>query len=212
MLKIIRFIFFVFIIKPLVFIFLGLNIHHRERLPKKGPAIIVANHNSHLDTAIIMSLFPFSKLPYLRPVAAADYFLRNRFIAWFSQNVIGILPIARKRSGGVDPFENIHKALANNAIVIFYPEGTRGEPMQLKKIKSGIAYLASEHPDIDIVPLFINGTGKALPKGEALLVPFIADIFIHQAIRWNGEKDKFIQSLEQIFAEHTEQIVQKNYA
>lgn len=211
MTKLIRFLFFVLIVKPLVFLLLGINIYHRERLPKSGPAIIVANHNSHLDTAILMSLFPAALMMHLRPVAAADYFLRNPFLAWFSKTIIGILPIERKRIEGVDPFANVHEALAQGAIVILYPEGTRGEPNHLNKLKSGIAHLASKHPDVDIVPVFMYGTGKALPKGEALLVPFIVDITVHETIQWAGNKEQFIQQLEHIFIEDNERIMQKNY-
>lgn len=211
MIKFIRCLLFVIVIKPIVFLLLGLNIYHRERLPKKGPMIIVANHNSHLDTAILMSLFPVCMLSHMRPVAAADYFLRNRFIAWLSQSIVGVLPISRKRIEGIDPFNNVHEALANDAIVIFYPEGTRGEPGHLAKFRSGIAHLASKHPQVDILPIFISGTGKALPKGEALLVPFVVDITVHEAMRWNGDKEKFLQQLEQIFAEHAVKELQKSY-
>jgi 1-acyl-sn-glycerol-3-phosphate acyltransferase len=41
-----------------------------------------------------MTLFPQRQLDRLRPVAAADYFLRGRGLAWFARNIIGIIPLA----------------------------------------------------------------------------------------------------------------------
>jgi 1-acyl-sn-glycerol-3-phosphate acyltransferase len=196
-----RYLFFILLVKPIVFFLLGINIRHREWLPKKGPAILVANHNSHLDTIILMSLFPIKMLSSLRPVAAADYFMKNRYLAWFSKNIIGILPIERKRiSKDEDPLEPLSDVLLNGGIVIFYPEGTRGEPEKLAKLKSGIAYLASKHPDIDITPVFLYGAGKALPKGEALLVPFVVDVYVGKPERWSGDKHTFIEKLERVFS------------
>lgn len=195
--KLLRTFCFLFIVKPIVFIILGINVHHRTRLPTKGPAILVANHNSHLDTLILMGLFNRKMIPFLRPVAAADYFLSSKFMKWFSQKIIGIIPIARTRTDDCsDPLEPISKALNENAIVIFYPEGTRGEPELLAKFRYGIASLAKLHPKVEIHPLFIYGAGKALPKGEALLVPFTVDVYVGESITWNGDHQKFMDSLE----------------
>jgi 1-acyl-sn-glycerol-3-phosphate acyltransferase len=170
---------FALLIKPLVFIVLGLNIRGREKLPMQGPAIIAANHNSHLDTLVLMSLYPLNQLDKLRPVAAADYFLRNRFMAWLSLRCIGIIPFYR--SGEVDKnelFKNCHAALDNGDILILFPEGSRGDPEKMSKIKKGLFYLVKDRSDTAITPVVMYGLGRALPRGEGLFVPFNCDVVI----------------------------------
>ena len=83
--KLLRFLFFAGFIRTIVYIILGLRIRNRERLPITGPAIITSNHNSHMDTMVLMSLFPLKQLPQVHPVAAADYWLANRWISWFAK-------------------------------------------------------------------------------------------------------------------------------
>jgi 1-acyl-sn-glycerol-3-phosphate acyltransferase len=188
------------IIRPLVWVILGLNVRHRERLPLKGPALIAANHNSHLDTLVLFSLFPLALLPRIRAVAAMDYWMSSGFLAWFSLNIIGIVPIKRKRddsSPTEDPLAPCHEAFARGDILFFFPEGTRGEPEKMARLKMGIAKMAEKHPDLPVIPIFMRGLGRALPKGEALLVPFFCDVFVGQPVTWTGDAEGFRSSLEQ---------------
>ena len=67
---------------------------------------------------------------------------------------------------------------------------------KLDKFKTGIAHLAKRCPEVPIVPVFLHGFGKALPKGEALLVPFFCDIFLGEKIFWTGNKSSFMDKLE----------------
>ena len=192
-----RWLFFVLIVRPLALIVIGLNVRHRERLPKAGPALIVANHNSHLDTLVLISLFPLHNLPQIRPVAAVDYFLRNRVLAWFAFNIIGIVPLQRelKASAG-DPLAAASVALGQGAMLILFPEGSRGEPERLSRFKSGVAHLAKRYPEVPVFPIFLHGLGKALPKGEAILVPFFCDVFVGEALHWNGDKHTWMSELD----------------
>ncbi len=193
-----RWLFFGLIVRPVIQIILGLNVSGREHLPIKGPAILAANHNSHLDTMVLMTLVSHRVLHRVRPVAAADYFLSNPTLAWFSTRIIGILPIARRRKcPNEDPLQACHEALDNGDILIFFPEGTRGKPEQMSEFKSGIARLAQCQPEVPVVPVFMHGLGKALPKGEALLVPFTVDVFVGESLRGAEHGDEFLVALRQ---------------
>ncbi len=204
--KLLRFLFYAVVVRIIVLFVLGLNIRHREKLPAKGPAIIVANHNSHLDTMVLMSLLPLRQLSNIQPVAAMDYFLRNRFLAWFAVNIVGILPLKRKPDHrGEDVLSPIYNALADGRILIFFPEGSRGKPEQLSNFKSGLAKISQHFPTVPITPILLHGLGKSLPKGEALLVPFFCDVFIGDSITWTGNRKSFMHQLEQRMDELTTQ-------
>jgi 1-acyl-sn-glycerol-3-phosphate acyltransferase len=203
----IRTLFYLFIVKPLVLLILGLNVRGRENLPLKGPAIIVANHNSHLDTAALISLFPLRLINKIRPVAAADYFMCNRFIRWFSLNIAGIIPLERRsREVGQHVFSPAIQAFNSDSILIIFPEGTRGQPELMSKMKNGITRLLTECPDVPVIPVFCYGLGKALPKGEKILVPFFIDVFIGEPIRWEGNRRQFMDKLETIMEELRSQV------
>jgi 1-acyl-sn-glycerol-3-phosphate acyltransferase len=199
--KLLRILFVVLVIKPIIVFWLGLTIRHRERLPTKGPAIIAGNHNSHLDTAVLLSLFPLEEVPKVRPVAAADYFMRPGLMQWFSLNVVGIIPVARGGAAdGVDPLEECYRALERGEILLIFPEGSRGEPEKMAELKSGISYIAKRFPTVPVIPVFMRGLGKSMGKGTFIPIPFFVDVFVGRAISWTGEKNSFMDRLREAFA------------
>ena len=196
-----RLLFFLLIVRPAVLFLLGLFVRREDLLPKRGPAIVVANHNSHLDTLVLLSLFPLRLLPNVRPVAAADYFSGDdTTLGWIATHLIGIIPIRRRGTAlenkRDDPLRPAGEALARGDILIIYPEGTRGEPEKLAKFKNGVAYLAERFPEVPVTPVFLCGLGKAWPKGERWPVPLLCEVFVDPPLRWCGDRAAFVAELE----------------
>jgi 1-acyl-sn-glycerol-3-phosphate acyltransferase len=194
---VLRFLFFAVLVRAVVLIWLGLNVRHRERLPNDGPAIIAANHNSHLDTMALMSLFPLGLLPKLRPVAAADYFDAGGSIGWFAKNIIGIIPVKRGsgKKGG-NPLEPCEQALDRGEILIIFPEGSRGEPEAMQAFKKGIGHLAKARRKVPVVPVFMYGLGKAMPKGSNLILPVNCTVSVGETLYGKPSYDVFVKELE----------------
>ena len=199
--NLLRALFFALLVRPLVFVLFGANVRHGARVPRSGPAIVVANHNSHLDTLVLMSLFPLGQLHLLRPVAAADYFTRNRLLGWFTQRLLQGILIARQPSPKADPFAELSSALAAGHILILYPEGSRGEPERLAGFKTGVAHLAKRHPAVGVYPVFMHGLGKVLPKNDWVPVPFFIDVFVGEPLRWSCDRAGFMAALNGRMAE-----------
>lgn len=195
-----RWIFTLCIAYPLVWIWLGVAVANRRKLPKTGPAIIVSNHNSHLDVLTLFTLFPLSTLVNVQPVAAADYFLKNKVIGWFALKVIDIIPVYRG-SHQANPLQACIDALAEKKIVIIFPEGTRGEPGKFSEIKSGIWHLSQQCPDVPIIPVYMHGLDRSMGKGQKIPVPFFIDIYIDDPLRFQDNKAAFKAALLNRFVE-----------
>ncbi|WP_283132048.1 lysophospholipid acyltransferase family protein [Enterovibrio norvegicus] len=207
--KVLKVLFVLLIVKPLVFIALGLNVINRDKLPVNGPAVLAANHNSHLDTLVLLALFPISQVHKVRPVAAADYFLSNRFVSWLSLNVIGIIPIKRMHSGADKDklFDECHRALRDNDILLVFPEGSRGEPEVMSGLKKGIYHLVREYDKCPVLPVVMRGLGLSLPKGTAMFVPFNCDVVVGEPLDAFENSDAFLTDMQAAYESLTKHCV-----
>ncbi len=173
-----RWVLFALLIKPFMRLIMGIRVQGREHLPEP-PFILIANHSSHMDTLVLMSLLPLKVLTRVRPVAAADYWTRSRLVYTITHFLFHILPIPRK---GITPENNpltrMEKALQDGDSLIIYPEGTRNYGETLGPFKPGVAHLLQRRPDIPGVPVYIRNTARILPKGQLLFVPLFVDVVV----------------------------------
>jgi 1-acyl-sn-glycerol-3-phosphate acyltransferase len=175
--------FFAAIVRPGLLLLTGLRAIGSEQLPSAGPAVIAANHNSHLDVVALMSLFPLRLLHRIRPVAAADHFLKPGPVGWLARNILNIIPIDRSGKGAEAVLGPVREALARGEIVIIFPEGTRGAPEVMQKFRRGASVLAGAFPHAPFVPVHLHGLGKTLPRGDWRFVPFSAEARVGRSRR-----------------------------
>ena len=182
--------------RPVARFLTGADVIGREHLPVTGPAIVCANHNSHVDTLLMLSVFPARTLAKVRPIAAADYFLTNPVIGWFATRLIGIAPVSRTVARGEDVLGPAKACLDRGEILILFPEGTRGAPEEMGTLKAGVARLAEAYPDAPVVPVWIQGAGRVLPKGAKVPVPLNCTVVAGEPFRWTGERQGFMAELK----------------
>ncbi len=189
--------FFLLWVKPFMKIFIGLRVYGRQNLPKCHPFIIVANHSSHLDTLSLLSIFPIKDLSKIQPVAAGDYFDRNKLISFLTHRLFNILTIPRSGiTRDNNPVEIMKKVIDQGKSLIIFPEGTRSLNGEIGHFRPGIAHLVKEIPDLKLIPVFLANMGRSLPKGEYLPIPFFCEIVIGEPQLLQGEKPEMIQALE----------------
>lgn len=169
--------------------FIGLSFYNRDVLRSKKQYILIANHNSHLDSMAIMSAIPMNNVHRVHPIAAEDFFGKNPIKKFLLIHFVNAILIPRRRAkteGESDPIEMMSKLLRNGDSIILYPEGTRGEPGVMQEFKKGLALLIQMHPEIDVIPIFIGGLHRTMPKGVSLILPYNCKMYIGNPISFHS--------------------------
>ena len=149
--------------------YFSLKCYGLEHIPQDKPYIIMPNHSSHLDTLTVITAL--GKRAYqLWVLAARDYWFATRFQGWFAGKCLNALPI--EREGNFTEFlqdlRTANEVMAQNNGLLIFPEGTRSLDGNLQPFKPGILSLLIYSPNIPVIPAYIDGTYRALPKGQNL--------------------------------------------
>jgi 1-acyl-sn-glycerol-3-phosphate acyltransferase len=186
--RIALYLFHIGFVRPVVFFVLGTRYRRRGLVPS-GPCIVVANHNSHLDAALLMTMFPLRRLHRIHPVAAADYFGKNFLLRTLAMALMNGIPIERRPRAGEDPLTPMVSALERGESLVFFPEGSRGEAGVLAKFRPGIGLLVKKFPGLLVVPVFMTGPERIWPRGETVPVPTGIDVQIGKPRTYPSDLD-----------------------
>jgi len=175
-------------VRPTLNWFVGVRYRRRALVPR-GPCVVVSNHNSHLDAAVLMSLFPLRRLPHVHPVAAADYFGTNWIRRVAAMLLMNAISIERKPRGGSDPLTPMTEALEAGESLVFFPEGSRGEAGVVAPFRPGIGRLVNKMPGLLVVPVFLSGPERIWPRGQIVPVPLSIDAVVGRPRTYPADAD-----------------------
>ena len=137
--------------------FWSLRVEGRERLPWRGAAVLVSNHESLGD---ILSLFGLYR-PY-KWVSKASVF-KVPFLGW-NMTLNRYVPLVRGDTASIARMmELCGRWLDRGVPVLLFPEGTRSQDGEVKAFKDG-AFRLAVAKQCPVIPIAITGMQRALPK------------------------------------------------
>ena len=152
---------------PALRLFVPLKVEGIDNLQGAGPYIFAANHASHLDAPVVLASLPLHLRLRLRVAAAADYFFTNWRKGMLVRSLINAFPFERKGPACGNSLAYTAQLLKEGKSVLLFPEGTRSKDGQMQLFRTGVGRLALAGT-APVVPIWIEGTHQALPKGATL--------------------------------------------
>jgi len=145
----------------------------------RGPVIFAPNHQSHLDTPLILSALPHRYRYRVAPAMWKEYFdahfspeghawyarLRDTFIYSLVALFFNAFPVPQTQAGARESLRYIGDLVGENWSILFFPEGERTETGEIKPFQHGIGLIAGRL-GVPVVPVRLTGVEKVLHRHQ----------------------------------------------
>ena len=163
---------------PLARMIAHARISGREHLTSlQGPVIFAPNHQSHLDTPLILSALPSRYRYRVAPAMWKEYFdghffpsrhtrqewLRDSLTYWLVALFFNAFPIPQTQVGARQSLRYLGDLIADNWSILFFPEGERTEAGEIKAFQPGIGLIAGRL-GVPVVPIRLRGFERILHR------------------------------------------------
>ena len=180
-------------------LFCGYKVSGQQAIPAKGGFILATNHASNADPLVIGAACPKP----LHFMAKAELF-RNPL---FSKILFAVhaFPVNRGK-GDIHAIREAMRRVRSGGGLLIFPEGGRSEDGKLGSGQEGIGFLADKLK-CPIVPAYISGTDKVLPKGSSRIsasrvtVRFGNQILVERRMPYQAVADKIMEEIRRLSCE-----------
>ncbi|HEX4347073.1 MAG TPA: AMP-binding protein [Vicinamibacterales bacterium] len=163
-------------ILPPARVFAHIRVDGLEHVQRLGaPVIFAANHQSHMDTPVILAALPPPLRYRVAPAMAKEFFKAHFFpeqygrLAWFTSSLnyylaalfFNAFPLPQREAGARQTLRYIGDVLASGFSVLIFPEGKRTESGEIDRFRPGVGMIASRL-DVTVVPVRLEGLDHVL--------------------------------------------------
>jgi 1-acyl-sn-glycerol-3-phosphate acyltransferase len=146
------------IVAPLLGTYFRGKVYGGDKVPKRGPLVLVSNHASYFDPLLLAAAVG-------RPVAymAKEELFKIPLLSW-GMRLYGAYPV-RRGAGDRQALQAARHALKQGWIAGIFLEGTRTPDGRIANPKLGAALIAAQ-ADVSLLPVSLWGTEKILDPGS----------------------------------------------
>jgi 1-acyl-sn-glycerol-3-phosphate acyltransferase len=164
----------------------GADVQWLWRPTETQPRVYFANHSSHLDALVLLAALPAPIRSVTHPVACQEYWQGSRLRSYLAGRVFGSVMIPRSQDAlfaGRAIFSSLLRELERGCSLILFPEGTRGNGVEIADFKSGLYQLCRERAGLEAVPVYLDNLNRVLPKGRLLPAPSRSRVIFGSPLR-----------------------------
>jgi long-chain acyl-CoA synthetase len=163
-------------ILPLGRIFASVDVRGLDHLAGvQGPVIFAANHQSHLDTPVILDALPPRWRYRVAPAMAKEFFKAHFYPEQFSRKsyvqnsanyylaslFFNAFPLPQRESGTRQTLRYIGELISQGYSILIYPEGRRTQQGEIGRFLPGTAMIAARL-GVPVVPVRLEGLDRIL--------------------------------------------------
>jgi long-chain acyl-CoA synthetase len=186
---------------PLTRVFARIHVDGLEHLRDiKGPVIFASNHQSHMDTPVILAALPRAWRARVAPAMAKEFFkahffpeqhsrkqwLTNSLNYWLSAAFFNAFPLPQREAGARQTLRYAGELLSEGFSILIFPEGARTDRGEIKPFRPGIGMMASKL-GVPVVPVRLEGVDRVLHQKWKMAKPGPVQVTFGSPMRLVGD-------------------------
>ena len=188
------------VLLPLARAFAWVRVEGPEHLEGlEGPVIFASNHQSYMDTPVILAALPRRWRYRLAPAMSKEFFTAHFFPAghgrmlrlatsaayYLAALLFNAFPLPQREAGARQTLRYMGELLDSRFSVLIFPEGHHTDTGEIDRFRAGVGMIASRL-EVPVVPVRLEGVDRVLHRTWHMARPGPVRVIFGQAMRLAG--------------------------